>query len=208
LITPGFLATVVLVSVSGVLGPGPLFLASTLRATRIGSSSGLQCAVGHTIVEAPLVFGLALGLSTILNPASVKLIGFLGGSVMLVFAIVQFLEASRRVDLDSKRLPNIWEKRPGVILGIIFTVFNPFFILWWLTVGSALISQALLLGALGGVGLMYASHLWMDYAWLGGTAAVAGRGKLLLGRWFRILLVIFGTAMTYFGITFIISALQ
>jgi threonine/homoserine/homoserine lactone efflux protein len=208
LITVDFLATVVLVSVSGVLGPGPLFLASTLRATRIGSLSGLQCAIGHTIVEAPFVFGLALGLSTILNPASIKLIGILGGSVLLIFAIVQFLQASHRVELDSKRLPDIWEKRPGIVLGVIFKAFNPFFILSWLAVGSALISQALLLGALGGVALMYASHIWMDYAWLGGSAAVVGRGKLLLGRWFRILLVIFGVAMAYFGITFIISALQ
>jgi threonine/homoserine/homoserine lactone efflux protein len=92
--------------------------------------------------------------------------------------------------------------------GVIFTSLNPFFVLWWFTVGSALISQALLLGALEGVVLMCASHIWMDYAWLGGTAAVAGRGKLLLGRWFRALLIIFGIAMASFGITFIVSALQ
>jgi threonine/homoserine/homoserine lactone efflux protein len=208
-ITPGFLATVVLVSVSGVLGPGPLFLASTLRATRVGARSGLQCAVGHTIVEAPLVFGLALGLSALLNRTSVKLIGILGGSVLLMFAAVQFLNASHKVDIDSKKLPDNWQRRSGIVLGIIFTGLNPFFILWWITVGLALISEAILLGALGGVALMYASHIWMDYAWLGGTATVAGRGKqLLLGKWFQALLVIFGAAMAYFGITFIISAVR
>jgi threonine/homoserine/homoserine lactone efflux protein len=208
MITVEFLATVVLVSVSGVLGPGPLFLASTLRATKIGALSGLQCAIGHTIVEAPLVFGLALSLSALLNPTTLKLIGILGGSVLLIFAAVQFLQASHKVDVDSKKLPDLWERRPGIILGIIFTGFNPFFILWWLTVGSTLISEAILLGAFGGVALMFASHIWMDYAWLGGTAAVAGRGKLLLGPWFRILLVVFGAAMAYFGVTFILSALQ
>ncbi len=207
MITVGFLATVVLVSVSGVLGPGPLFLASTLRATKIGALSGLQCAVGHTIVEAPLVFGLALGLSTFLSPTSVKLIGILGGSVLLIFAMIQFLQASHRVDIDPRRLPDIWHRRPGIVLGVIFTALNPFFILWWLTVGSALISQAIVLGALGGLGLMYASHIWMDYAWLGGTAAVAGHGRLHLGRWFRILLIVFGAAMAYFGVTFILSAI-
>ncbi|MBO0888739.1 LysE family transporter [Candidatus Bathyarchaeota archaeon] len=208
MITVEFLATVVLVSVSGVLGPGPLFLASTLRATKIGSLSGLQCAIGHTIVEAPLVFGLALGLSALLNPTTVKLIGILGGSVLLIFAAVQFLQASHKVDVDSKKLPDLWERRPGIVLGIVFTALNPFFILWWLTVGSALISEAILLGAFGGVAVMFASHIWMDYAWLGGTAAVAGRGTLFLGHWFRILLVVFGAAMAYFGVTFILSALQ
>ncbi len=202
-----FLATVVLVSVSGVVSPGPLFLVSTLRATKLGTLSGIQCAIGHTIVEAPLVFGLSLGLAILLNPASLKFIGILGGSVLLVFAMLQFSQASRRVNMNSTRLPDSWEKRPGVVLGIVFTFLNPFFILWWLTVGSALISQAILLGALGGVALMYAAHIWMDYAWLGGMAAIAGRGNLLLGKWFRIILVIFGAAMAYFGVVFILSAL-
>jgi threonine/homoserine/homoserine lactone efflux protein len=160
------------------------------------------------MVEAPLVFGLALGLSAILNSATVRLIGILGGCVLLVFAFLQFLQAKRKLDLDSSRVLDGWEKRSGILLGIVFTALNPFFVVWWLTVGSALISQAILLGALGGVALMYASHIWMDYAWLGGTAAIASRGKLLLGNWFQVLLIIFGVAMAYFGITFILSALQ
>lgn len=205
MITFDFLATVILVSVSGVLGPGPLFLASTLRATRIGALSGLQCAIGHTIVEAPLVFGLAIGLSAVLNSTSVRVIAIIGGSVLLVFAAVQFTQASHKIELD-KKLPAFWQKQPGVILGIVFTALNPFFILWWLTVGSVMISQALLLGAFGGVALMFGAHIWMDYAWLGGTATVAGRGRLLLGKWYRWILIVFGGAMAYFGVTFILSA--
>jgi threonine/homoserine/homoserine lactone efflux protein len=170
--------------------------------------SGLQCAIGHTIVEAPLVFGLALGLSAVLSATSVRLIGIIGGSVLLIFAALQFLQASRKVNMESKKLPGTWQRRPGIVMGVVFTALNPFFILWWLSVGSALISQAILLGALGGVALMYASHIWMDYAWLGGTAAVAGHGRLLLGRWFRALLVILGAAMAYFGIMFILSAVS
>ena len=202
-----FLATVILVSVSGVLGPGPLFLASTLRATRIGTRSGLQCAIGHTIVEAPLVFGLSLGLSTLLSPTSVRIIAIIGGSALLVFAASQFVQASRNIELHMN-LPSFWQKQPGVILGVIFTALNPFFIIWWLTVGSVMISQALLLGAFGGVALMFGAHIWMDFAWLGGTAAVAGRGRLLLGRWFRWVLVVFGVAMAYFGVAFLLSAVN
>lgn len=207
MITADFLATVVLVSVSGVLGPGPLFLASTLRATRMGALAGLECAIGHTIVEAPLVIGLAIGLSTFLSPISVRVIGFVGGIVLLVFAVAQFLQASRTPMMNSG-LPKFWQSQPGIVLGIAFTAMNPFFILWWLTVGSVIISQALLLDAFGGVALMYAAHVWMDYAWLGGTAAVAGRGGLLLGKWFRWVLVAFGVAMAYFGVVFLVSAVS
>ncbi len=173
----------------------------------VGASSGLQCAVGHTIVEAPLVFSLALGLSTFVNPTSVRLIEFSGGSMLLIFAGVQFLQASRRIEIDPNKLPDAWQRRPGVLLGMAFTGLNPFFIVWWLTVGSTLISQAILLGAFGEVALMYAPHVWMDYAWLGGTAAVAGRGRPFLGKWSRTMLLIFGAAMAYFGVSFILAAL-
>ncbi len=201
-----FLATVVLVSVSGVLSPGPLFLASTLRATRLGAISGFQCAIGHTIVEAPLVFGLTVGLAATLNSVSLRVIGLLGGVVLLFFAVLQFRQASRKVDLNTERLPSFWVKQPGVVLGVLFTALNPFFILWWLTVGLALVSQAILLGSLVGVAAMYSAHIWMDYAWLTGTAKAAHQGNFLLGKWYRVLLVIFGIAMTYFGIVFLISA--
>jgi threonine/homoserine/homoserine lactone efflux protein len=57
MISLDFLLTVV-VSGSGVVSPGPLFTASTYRATRLGALAGVQCAVGHTMVELPLVVGL------------------------------------------------------------------------------------------------------------------------------------------------------
>ncbi len=168
--------------------------------------SGIQCAVGHTLVEAPLVLGLSLGLSFLLNPTSLRFIAAIGGSVLLIFAALQFFQALRKVEVNSTEFPASWERRPGVILGMVFTGLNPFFIVWWLTVGSALISRAILLGTLGGVALMYAAHIWMDYAWLGGTATIAGHRRFVLGKWFRLLLIIFGSAMAYFGIVFILSA--
>ncbi len=172
----------------------------------LGPCPGYSAQSATQIVEAPLAFGLALGLSTLVNLTLVKFIAILGGSVLLIFASVQFLHASRRIEIDSNMLPDAWQRRPVVLLGIMFTGLNPFFILWWLTVDSTLISQAILLGAFGGA-LMYAAHIWMDYAWLGGTAAAAGRGRLFLGKWFNIVLVIFGAAIAYFAVSFILSAL-
>ncbi len=207
LITFEFIATVVVLSISGVFGPGPLFLASTLRATKLGWIAGIQSAVGHTIFEAPLVFGLAIGLSTLLNPSLAKLIGIPGGIVLLGFALLQIHQAVSRKNLNSsnKTLGKL-DKRSGVLLGLLFTGANPFFLVWWLTIGATLIVQAVVLGALGGVTLMYTAHIWMNYAWLGGTGALAGRGRLFLGKWYRGLLIIFAVVMGYFGIVFILSA--
>jgi len=49
---------------------------------------------------------------------------------------------------------------------------------------------------------MFAAHVWMDYAWLGGTAILAGQGRFVLGTRYRLLLVVFSIAMIYFGTSF------
>lgn len=93
------------------------------------------------------------------------------------------------------------------MVGLVFTAVNPFFLLWWATVGTTLTSEALALGAAVGVVTMFAAHVWMDYAWLAGTPVLARRGRKVLGRWYRVILVLFGVALLYFGASFILSAI-
>ncbi len=57
------------------------------------------------------------------------LIAITGGIVLLVFASVQLLQVSRRIELDSKKLRSFRDKRPGIVVGLVFTALNPFFIL-------------------------------------------------------------------------------
>ena len=89
----------------------------------------------------------------------------------------------------------------------VFTGINPFFLIWWATVGSLLVTQALILGAFLGVLAMFGAHIWMDYAWLGGTASLTAKGGFLLGKWYRVILITFGLGMLYFGATFIASGI-
>ncbi len=205
MITIDFLATVVLLSASGVLSPGPLFIASTLRATKQGTMAGFQCAIGHTIIEFPLVVGLAVGVQSLLLSAK-NYVALIGGIVLLGLASLQLLQARRKVELNPSNIPEFWQKGSGIMVGLVLTAANPFFILWWATIGTALTSEALALGAFSGVITMFAAHIWMDYAWLGGTATLVGRGRLFLGKWYRAMLVGFSLVMIYFGISFILSA--
>ncbi len=206
MITPDFLLAVVIASSSGILTPGPLFLASTLRATRSGWVARIECAFGHTLVKLPLVIGLALGLSSHLL-GSVRVIGVVGGATLVAFGTLQLIQARKPVRLDERQ-GSRWDQRSGVIVGLVFTGINPFFLIWWATVGSLLIAEALLLGAFLGVLIMFAAHIWMDYAWLGGTASLTARGRSFLGKWYRILLIAFGIGMLYFGTEFIVSGVS
>ena len=208
---PGLVLTVIVLSASGVLSPGPLFVASISRSIKTGGKSGVECAVGHTIVELPLVIGLALGTLTWLQDnRAVRMIGLIGGIVLLFFGLLQVWESKTskltvaQDDVTAARQEN----RSGIVLGIAFTALNPFFIIWWLSVGFELITLAIAVGATVGLGIMYLSHIWMDYAWLGGIGFAASRRRLSFGKWYRFLLAIFGILMIYFGITFIVSSVS
>ena len=71
-----FTAEVVLLSASGVLSPGPPFLANLIY----GSKGGIKIALGHTIVELPLIIILALSIfeysSFTLTEECLRMIGF------------------------------------------------------------------------------------------------------------------------------------
>jgi threonine/homoserine/homoserine lactone efflux protein len=71
-----------------------------------------------------------------------------------------------------------------------------------------LIISALELASFLGVLIMYVSHVWVDYAWLIGTAYLAKKGTNLTGRkGYRLIMIIFGLILVYFGVKFIIESL-
>jgi len=159
---------------------------------------------GHTLVELPLVILMALGISSVMNlPGFAFAVGLIGGSALIAFGLLQIRDAIQQ----SRTLEPVREvglQKKALILGVVLTALNPYFILWWLTVGLGLVVQAVELGALLGVIIMYFAHVWMDYAWLTGTAYLSARGTMLLGgRGYKLLLLGLAAFLIYFGVGFI-----
>jgi len=202
-----FIATVVVVTASGALAPGPTFFANIAQGTKSGAKGGLAFSVGHTIFEFSLVILLAFTLQTVTNEPLIKLVvGVAGGAALIIFGFLQIRKA-----LTPKTAVSNMEKIPSknpLLLGVLFTGLNPYFIIWWLTAGMPLIENALSLASFAGVLIMYVSHVWMDYAWLTGTAYLAKKGTNLAGKkGYKILMVIFGFILVFFGLYFITSPL-
>ncbi|MEA2054446.1 MAG: LysE family transporter [Candidatus Thermoplasmatota archaeon] len=202
-----FAITVILVTASGALAPGPLFFANIAHGTRSGVKSGLVFSVAHTLVEFALVMLLALGLLTVASKPIVKLvIGVIGGAVLIAFGISQIHNSFRYKPAELKR--GTPSSRHLFLIGLAFTGLNPYFVIWWLTAGAQLIIISLEFAALAGVLFMYLCHVWMDYVWLTAVAHSARKGTNIMGlRWYRFLMVIFGGILTYFGLTFLIDGL-
>jgi threonine/homoserine/homoserine lactone efflux protein len=153
-----FLASVMLISLSGVLMPGPLF-AVTLTKSAKSKSAGALIAVGHGIVEFPLMFLILFVISQFEIPSIVQIVVGLIGGVMMIFMGVQAFRNRHKQEEASVSL-----KRDSVLAGVYTTAVNAGFILWWLTVGTALVLNAKLFG-LAGFSVFAGVHWLCDFAW-------------------------------------------
>ncbi len=207
-----FVATVVLITASGALAPGPLFFVTISHGARTGAKSGFVFSIAHTLVEFTLVMLLAGGLLAVANEPSVKptvnlIVGVAGGIVLLVFGAMQIRD-SLTSRFDETRSAGA-ATRNLLLIGLAFTGLNPFFVVWWLTVGANLILLSLEFASLAGVVFMYICHVWMDYAWLTSVAHFSKMGTNVVGsKWYRLILAVFGAVLIYFGLTFLVSSLS
>jgi threonine/homoserine/homoserine lactone efflux protein len=182
-----FSLQVIIVSTSGVLSPGPLFFINILYGSKYGSFVGLKIASGHAIVEFPLIIALSYGLysfSYTLHVSEIifKFIGLIGGIFLILFSILQIISILQDKSTNSQAItnPKFNIKNP-IFAGLIFTILNPFFLVWWLTIGSKLISDSVInFGIIVGIPMLFLSHIWMDYFWLWFTSFMINKGTSII----------------------------
>ena len=197
---------VIALSASGVLTPGPLFFANLAYGTHHDKWSGIKIAYGHTAVELPLIIILAAGLFTFDTAKKyASVVELIGGIAILAFAglqIASIIKEKRRPDTSS-----IAGNKGPFIVGIALSALNPFFILWWFTVGSKLIVDSAAFGVATGVAILFALHIWMDYAWLASTAYLASKGAFVLkSKYYPTLFLGLTVVLIYYGLSFVSHA--
>jgi threonine/homoserine/homoserine lactone efflux protein len=165
-----FLASVVVISLSGVIVPGPL-LAVTLAKGPSSRHAGAAIGIGHGIVELPLIALIALGFGTIFSSRVFTVgVGALGGG-MLLYLGAGIVRARGDLAGGARDLPY-----RSVTAGAMATLVNPYFFLWWATIGAALVSRA---AGWGWAGLLVFGvvHWSCDLGWYWLVTSLLARGK-------------------------------
>jgi len=196
-----FLVGVVGISLSGVMAPGPL----TAAAVAMGAESpyaGLVLALGHGVIEFPLIALIVLGASTILKSVKTKMIiGMVGGIFLLLMAFEMFVSL-RAGDGGQGTAIVGTPLRAGLILSI----GNPYFLMWWATIGLKLATDAKAFGVWA-LALFAIVHWLCDLVWLAALSLASFKGSALLGANSReIVLAICSAALLGFGLYFLFSA--
>jgi threonine/homoserine/homoserine lactone efflux protein len=202
---------IILVSVSGVLSPGPLFFANLVLSKNGGFWSGIKVAIGHSIVELPVIilFSIPLIVFSYQNVtfSIIKVISFIGGIGLIAFGILFVVKTISKKDNRNYIVKTSAIQNP-VLAGIVFTGVNPFFFIWWITVGIKLISDSIaLLGYPIGIAFLFLVHVWMDYAWLGLSSYLASKGiKVIQSYYHKFIILLLTIPLFYYGINFTLTA--
>ena len=183
------------------MAPGPI-AAATLAAGARGRHAGAWVCAGHIAVELPIILLLGGGLGTFLQSQAIRAGIGLAGGVLLVLMGVQFLASLRK---SSPATAASMERHP-LWIGIALSVANPYFLLWWATVGLTLTSQAMDYGLL--VLVLFALVHWMcDLGWLEVLSYAGFKGSRALGnRSQQVISTICAVVLLGFGLKFIYDA--
>jgi threonine/homoserine/homoserine lactone efflux protein len=188
----------VLISFSGVMMPGPVLAATIAKGYR-DEKAGIKIALGHGLIEFPLMALIVLSLGFIFEDERIMLsIGLVGGA-LLVFMGAMMIRNREQIAVTGKdSLPE-----SALVAGALTTSANPYFFLWWATVGAVLIVSAEYFGAM--VVLVFAVVHWScDLAWYALTSFAVFRSRHL---WTPLVhQLVFGACgvlMVLFGIYFI-----
>lgn len=194
-----FLAQAVLVSLSGVMAPGPMSAVAVGKGSN-SPRAGLWISVGHGIVEVPLMIALLMGFGKLVQITTVKsFIACVGGVFLFLMA------AGMLRDAGAKKLKSKSDARSPLVIGIAASAGNPYFLLWWATVGMTLLVETKLYGIPGFVAFALV-HWACDFAWLGLLSFLAYRGSKLLGGTFeRSVYGVCGIVLAFFGGKFLID---
>ncbi len=188
------------IGLTGALAPGPTLVA-TINASIAGDwKIGPKVTLGHMIVEGAIFFLIVLGLAAFALPYTTA-IAVIGGVALIVFGTIT-LAGSRGASLKS---PVTASASNPYIAGIVTSAANPYFWIWWLTIGSAMV----IAGLSGGIilaAVFMVGHWCADLGWLTLVSTGVSRGRTILSdNSYRWIMRICGIFLIMFGVYYILT---
>lgn len=196
-----------MVALSGALMPGPLFTVCVADAARRGFATGPLLIAGHAILELALVAGVLLGLGPVLKlPAVAGATALLGGLILI------WMGAGMLRGAGSLTLAVSAESAGGagaaslVVTGVLASLSNPYWILWWATIGLGYLTSGMKYG-ITGVAVFFAGHIAADFAWYSAISYSISRGRSLFNdSIYRAVIRVCGAGLLVFAVWFLASA--
>lgn len=206
----GLFSTAFIVGFSGAMMPGPLLTVTISESVKRGFIIGPLIILGHAMLEITLILLLLLGLDKFLNNVIVTgSIGIIGGVFLVWMGYGMLREVYQgKILLDNTMEEKTSSKFGPIKAGIFISLANPYWTLWWATVGLSFIVQSLKVGYIG-VGTFFSGHILADLSWYCVIALAVSKGKKLMSqRVYGRIISLCGLFLIGLGIYFLYSGVK
>jgi len=165
-----------MIALSGALMPGPLLTVTISESSRRGATTGPLMILGHGILELVLVVALLSGLAPILLRDDVFVgIALIGGAILLWMAFSMLKELPNLcLDLNVQEEKN----RNLIAAGIVLSAANPYWLIWWASIGLGYIVYSAKFGMIG-IAAFFLGHILADLSWYAVISYGVVKGKHL-----------------------------
>lgn len=205
----GIAGTSFALALSGALMPGPLLTMTVAEAAHRGTRAGPLVITGHAMLELLLVVTLIKGLGQYLKASHVIGSISLAGGIILLFMGGDMIRKALTLSLQQEAVSG--NKRSSgypVFLGIMGSLVNPYWILWWVTIGLGYMETARHFGT-SGIVAFFLGHITADYGWYILVALGISRGKSVISdTGYRRMIRCCGFFLLCFGFWFLSSGVN
>lgn len=197
--------TSLMVAFSGAMMPGPLLTVTITESSHRGMIAGPMLIIGHGLLEIVLIVALYFGLAPILKHDTFFLItAFLGSAIMILMAWGMFRSLptlSISMKTEGTRKNNL------LMTGALMSLVNPYWIIWWATIGLGYTIYAQKFGIIGII-LFFIGHITGDFIWYSAISTAVSKGrKLFTDKVYRILIGVCALFLLAFSVYLIFAAI-
>jgi threonine/homoserine/homoserine lactone efflux protein len=199
-----------LIAYSGAMLPGPMLAVVVAESPRQGVRAGPLVVLGHGLLELALLGLLVIGLGPLLEREGVQaVLSLVGGAMLVVTAAAMLLTVARgRAQLEWKEEGGGRARGRAVLGGVLSRLSNPYWSIWWATIGLSLLTKAYALGAAALVAF-YVGHILGDLTWYTAVSGVISAGR----RWitpvlYRRMLVVTACFLLALAAWFLVSGVR
>lgn len=209
------------IAFTGAAAPGPLLtytIIQTLQNEKKGFLTGAIIILGHAVLELIVLFALLLGLSFVLkSPLVLNMITLMGCGILLFFGIgllidlkknkisVSFItennDSGAKID-EQKKAQLSGSGKKAFWGGIFVSMSNPYWWIWWASVGSALwVNLNISLDQPAGIIAFFVGHEMGDLIWYSFISVMVFFGRKILNKKIYYgLLFVCALLMIFFGV--------
>lgn len=196
-----------MVAFSGALVPGPLMTALIARSagkSGHGALSGPLLSIGHAAAESAMLAAIILGLGRFARSTQfLAVVTGVGGSMLVAYGALMILSLKKLKWQDASGSAAVCPRSGIIWEGIFVSVVNPYWLIWWVTIGLGLVLSARRAGMVA-VAVFFFGHLSADFLWNSFVSfAIAKNRRFISERSYKLLIFACALALAGFGFYFL-----